>query len=73
MMGSGDRVMMQLGNAFFEAEEEEATEFCEAEVGKFQEQVDRLEEEEGEIVEAQVALKKVLYSRFGKSINLEDK
>lgn len=73
MMGSGDRVMLQLGNAFFEAEEEEATEFCEAEVGKFQEQVDRLEEEEGEIVEAQVALKKVLYSRFGKSINLEDK
>ena len=34
MMGSGDRVMLQLGNAFFEAEEEEATEFCEAEVGE---------------------------------------
>jgi hypothetical protein len=32
-----------------------------------------LEKEEGGILERQGALKKVLYGRFGKSINLEEK
>ncbi len=71
-MGSGDTVMLNLGNAFFELEEEEATEFCENEVTKLQEQADALEEEEGSILEEQSRLKAILYSRFGKSINLED-
>jgi len=72
MMGSGDKVMLNLGNAFFELEEDEATEFCEDEVTKKQEAVDRLHEEEGEILEEQKKLKRVLYAKFGKSINLED-
>ena len=72
MMGSGDAVMLNLGNAFFELEEEEATEYCELEVTKMQEKMDGLEGEEEEIVSEQKELKTILYARFGKSINLED-
>lgn len=64
--------MLNLGNAFFEIEEEEATEFCEEEVNKMQEIVDKLEEEESDILDEQKVLKGLLYGRFGKSINLED-
>eukprot|EP00978_Attheya_sp_CCMP212_P023730 scaffold73224_cov58-Attheya_sp.AAC.4 len=73
MMGSGDKVMIKLGEAFFELAEEEATEHCEGEVEKFQAKLDLLEEEESTILEEQGELKKQLYARFGKSINLEDK
>ena len=73
MMGTGDKVMLRLGEAMFEATEDEATEFCEAEVEKHQETLDKLGEEETEILERQGELKKILYGRFGKSINLEDK
>ncbi len=73
MMGNGDRVMLRLGEAMFEATEDEATEFCEAEVERHQEMVDKLTEEESEILERQAELKKILYGRFGKSINLEEK
>ena len=73
MMGDGDKVMLRLGDAMFEATEEDATEFCEAEVERHQETVDKLSEEEADILERQAALKKILYGRFGKSINLEEK
>mmetsp|Transcript_20761 Transcript_20761/g.37271 ORF Transcript_20761/g.37271 Transcript_20761/m.37271 type:complete len:135 (+) Transcript_20761:162-566(+) len=73
MMGNGDRVMLRLGEAMFEATEDEATEFCENEVERNQEIVDKLSEEEADILEQQTALKKILYGRFGKSINLEEK
>mmetsp|Transcript_33012 Transcript_33012/g.79871 ORF Transcript_33012/g.79871 Transcript_33012/m.79871 type:complete len:135 (-) Transcript_33012:170-574(-) len=73
MMGDGDRVMLRLGEAMFEATEDEATEFCEAEVERYQETVDKLGEEEADIIERQNGLKKILYGRFGKSINLEEK
>lgn len=72
-MGNGDAVMLRLGDAMFEATEDEATEFCEAEVERNQEVVDKLSEEEADILERQAALKKSLYGRFGKSINLEEK
>lgn len=72
MMGSGDKVMLYSGEAFFEASEDEATEFCEAQVEKHQAIVDALNEEEASILEQQDALKKTLYGRFGKSIHLED-
>lgn len=71
MMGSGDNVMLHLGSAFFETSEEVATEFCENEVEKIQENVDSLVNEEEEITEEMNILKKALYGRFGKSINLE--
>lgn len=73
MMGNGDKVMLRLGEAMFEATEDEATEFCEAEMEKHQAVLDELDKEEADIVEKQVALKKVLYGRFGNSINLEEK
>lgn len=73
MMGNGDNVMLRLGEAMFEASEDEATEFCEAEVERNQEIVDKLNEEEAEILEKQAELKKSLYGRFGSSINLEEK
>ena len=73
MMGNGDRVMLRLGEAMFEATEDEATEFCEAEAERHQETIDKLCEEEADIIETQSDLKKILYGRFGKSINLEEK
>lgn len=73
MMGNGDRVMLRLGEAMFEATEDEATEFCEAEVERHQATLDKLSEEESDILERQAVLKKSLYGRFGKSINLEEK
>ena len=72
-MGDGDRVMLRLGAAMFEATEDEANEFCEAEVERNQSLLDALSEEESDILEKQVALKKSLYARFGQSINLEEK
>ena len=73
MMGSGSTVMLCLGDALFESSEEDATEFCEAEVDRHQAILDELEKEEGGIQERMDALKKMLYGRFGKSINLEEK
>eukprot|EP00551_Chaetoceros_affinis_P003835 CAMPEP_0203633042 /NCGR_PEP_ID=MMETSP0088-20131115/211_1 /ASSEMBLY_ACC=CAM_ASM_001087 /TAXON_ID=426623 /ORGANISM="Chaetoceros affinis, Strain CCMP159" /LENGTH=133 /DNA_ID=CAMNT_0050486245 /DNA_START=49 /DNA_END=450 /DNA_ORIENTATION=+ len=71
MMGSGDNVMLHLGNAFFETSEDNATEYCEEEVEKMQEALDTLVNEEDDIVEQMAKLKVILYGRFGKSINLE--
>lgn len=70
-MGSGDKVMLMMGETFFEASEEDVTEYCEEEVEKKQAQVDELAQEEVDILEQQATLKKILYGRFGKSIQLE--
>eukprot|EP00591_Stephanopyxis_turris_P010324 CAMPEP_0195517474 /NCGR_PEP_ID=MMETSP0794_2-20130614/10967_1 /TAXON_ID=515487 /ORGANISM="Stephanopyxis turris, Strain CCMP 815" /LENGTH=135 /DNA_ID=CAMNT_0040646289 /DNA_START=84 /DNA_END=491 /DNA_ORIENTATION=- len=72
MMGSGDKVMLNLGDAFFETTEDVATEHCEAQVEILQGSVNELDEEESGIVEEQTDLKRILYARFGKSINLEE-
>ena len=71
MMGSGDKVLLLTGEAFFETPEDEATEFCEAAVETLQAKVEALAAEEERIVAQQEELKKALYGRFGKSINLE--
>jgi prefoldin subunit 4 len=71
MMGSGEKVMLMMGEVFFEASEEDATEYCEEQVEKQQETVDKLVEEEADILDKQADLKKILYGRFGKSIQLE--
>jgi prefoldin subunit 4 len=72
MMASGDKVMLNLGNAFFEADEDEATEYCEDKVSKIETMIESLTEEEDGILDEQKKLKALLYGRFGKSINLED-
>lgn len=71
-MGSGDKVMIMLDEAFFESSEEDATELCEEQLEKFQTTRETLDEEESSILEQQSVLKKELYGRFGKSIQLED-
>mmetsp|Transcript_60304 Transcript_60304/g.169052 ORF Transcript_60304/g.169052 Transcript_60304/m.169052 type:complete len:131 (+) Transcript_60304:118-510(+) len=72
MASSGDKVMLLIGESFFDTTEEDATEFCEAEVERMQGELDKLETEEETIVEEQDKLKKILYSRFGGSIQLEE-
>mmetsp|Transcript_6607 Transcript_6607/g.10312 ORF Transcript_6607/g.10312 Transcript_6607/m.10312 type:complete len:131 (+) Transcript_6607:126-518(+) len=73
MSSGGENVMLLIGESFFDTSEEEATAFCEAEVERMTETLESLDEEEASIVEKQAELKKVLYGRFGKSIQLEDK
>lgn len=72
MMGDDDKVLLFMGGAFFETSEDEATAHCEETVEQYQEKIEKLESEEAELVEKQDALKKVLYARFGKSIQLEE-
>jgi prefoldin subunit 4 len=72
MMASGDKVMLLIGESFFDTTEEKATEYCEAEVERMSELLETFEEEESEILGKQAELKKTLYGRFGKSIQLEE-
>jgi len=72
-MRDGDKCMLQLGDAFFESTEDDATDYCDTKVDMYQDLVEKLEKEEQEIISKQQVLKQSLYSRFGKSINLEDK
>jgi prefoldin subunit 4 len=71
MSGAGDKVMLLIGESFFDSSEDQATEYCEQEVDRLTEQLNKLDQEEASIVEQQAELKKVLYGRFGKSIQLE--
>ena len=73
MMADEGKVLLFVGGAFFETSEEEATTHCEETVEQMQEKIRTLESEEGEIMEKQDGLKKILYGRFGKSIQLEEK
>ncbi|CAB9524500.1 Prefoldin subunit 4 [Seminavis robusta] len=72
MMADAGKVLLFMGGAFFETSEEEATTYCEDTVEKHQEKIQTLEIQESEILEKQDALKKILYGRFGKSIQLEE-
>ena len=73
MSSDGDDVMLLIGESFFDTSEEEATEFCESEVERMTELLEKLDEEESTILEEQADLKTILYGRFGKSIQLEEK
>jgi prefoldin subunit 4 len=72
MMADQGKVLLFMGGAFFETSEEEATTYCEDTVEQIQEKIRTLESEENEVLEKQEELKKVLYGRFGKSIQLEE-
>lgn len=72
MMASGDSVLLMIGESFFDTTEEDATEFCEEEVERMQGMLESFEEEETSILDQQAELKKTLYARFGKSIQLEE-
>ena len=76
MMGStkassAPSIMILQGETFFETNEDDATAFCEARIERLQQQLDKLNEEDQDILSQQAELKKLLYGRFGKSINLE--
>lgn len=71
-MASGDKVMLLIGESFFDTTEDEATEYCETEVERLQGLLEKHGEEEASILEKQAELKKTLYGRFGKSIQLEE-
>jgi prefoldin subunit 4 len=73
MSSDGDKVMLLIGESFFETSEEDATAFCESEVERVSELLEKLDEEKSTILAEQAELKKVLYGRFGKSIQLEEK
>jgi hypothetical protein len=64
-------IMILHGETFFETNEEDATTFCETRIETLQKELDVLVKEEQAIVSQQSELKKLLYGRFGKSINLE--
>eukprot|EP00611_Tribonema_gayanum_P004644 TRINITY_DN13842_c0_g1_i1.p1 TRINITY_DN13842_c0_g1~~TRINITY_DN13842_c0_g1_i1.p1 ORF type:complete len:127 (-),score=48.65 TRINITY_DN13842_c0_g1_i1:40-420(-) len=71
MTGDGGKVNLQLGDAFVVVEEEFATEYCEKKQEGVQAKLDALSREEDSILKRQAELKKILYARFGASINLE--
>lgn len=71
MMGTGETVMILGGEVFFETTEDDAVAHCEAQEEKLQGVLDTLSAEEKRIIAQQDELKKLLYGRFGKSINLE--
>jgi prefoldin subunit 4 len=76
MMGTGGDdnttpVMILTGEAFLETTEDDAVQYCEQQVAELQADDDLLQAEEAAIGAEKDALKKVLYGRFGKSINLE--
>lgn len=71
MMGTGENVMILSGEAFLETSEDDAVQFCEAQVSELQTEDDKLEQEEKTIMTEKEELKAILYGRFGKSINLE--
>ncbi|ETV67490.1 hypothetical protein H257_16351 [Aphanomyces astaci] len=73
MMGAGDNVQLFIGESFVEVSEEDAQEYLEAQTDKANAVVSKLNAEESKLEARQDALKKVLYARFGTSINLEDK
>lgn len=52
--------------------EDYATEHCERKQEQLQAKVEELGREKGKIATRQMELKKVLYGRFGSSINLEN-
>ncbi|EEY58142.1 uncharacterized protein PITG_22666 [Phytophthora infestans T30-4] len=72
MMGEGDNVQLFIGESFVEASEDFAQEYLEKRVEEANNELKRLQAEESKLETRQAALKKVLYSRFGQSINLED-
>lgn len=70
---SSANVWLTMGESFFSVKNvEEATEYCEAQLQILQQQLERLQAERQDILQQQDELKKVLYGRFGKSINLEE-
>lgn len=72
MLDDADQVWLLTGEAFGATTQDEAVQHCESQVETLQSKVDQLAKEEEAILAEQADLKKMLYGRFGKSINLEN-
>ncbi|CAI5735964.1 unnamed protein product [Hyaloperonospora brassicae] len=72
MMGEGDAVHLLIGESFVETSEDAAQEYIEKRVEEAKAELEKLEAVESKLEARQTELKKLLYSRFGQSINLED-
>jgi len=71
MMVEGGKVFLYIGESFIETTEEDANEYCEKKQEEIKALIDSKTKEEVVIVSRQDELKKILYGRFGDSINLE--
>ncbi|TDH68043.1 hypothetical protein CCR75_008635 [Bremia lactucae] len=72
MMGEGDNIRLFIGESFVEASEEFAEEYLLERIEEANDKLEKLQVEETKLEARQAVLKKMLYSRFGQSINLED-
>ncbi|CEG45417.1 prefoldin family protein [Plasmopara halstedii] len=72
MMGEGDNVRLFIGESFVEASEESAQVYLEKRMEVANNEFKKLQSKESKLEARQAVLKKMLYSRFGQSINLED-
>lgn len=68
----GGKVMVFIGESFVECTEDYANEYCEKKVESLKQTIAERKEEESTILTRQNELKKILYARFGDSINLEN-
>ncbi|GAA5825638.1 hypothetical protein JCM5353_007516 [Sporobolomyces roseus] len=66
-----DKIMYKLDSTFVHLPISGALELLETSLGEVSKQVEELEREKGECEEGMDGLKKVLYEKFGNSINLE--
>jgi prefoldin subunit 4 len=71
-MVDDETVKVQIGEMFAECSEDYANELIEKQQEQYQDKIDVLEAEVETMATRQEELKKLLYSRFGNSINLEE-
>lgn len=71
MMGDDEPIQLMISESFVECSEDFATEYIEELVQKATSKLDNLTKEDEKLEARQNALKKTLYGRFGKSINLD--
>lgn len=60
------------GECYFEVTKDRADELLEEQKGKVDEETEVLKKELGDIMDTLASLKKALYAKFGKNINLEE-
>mmetsp|Transcript_16033 Transcript_16033/g.21017 ORF Transcript_16033/g.21017 Transcript_16033/m.21017 type:complete len:126 (-) Transcript_16033:1818-2195(-) len=74
LVEDSDNIKLMLGGeSFIDVSEDYANEFCEKEQERLQSEIDQVQSTIDAILARQSELKKVLYARFGSSINLEEK
>ena len=70
--GDDDKLCLKLGDGFVECDEDYVNEYIEKKKEAAEGERDKLSAELAGLAARQMELKKVLYGRFGKNINLEE-